>query len=612
MGNEDNDKKSEMLKNISEIIGYNFFVDSYQRGYKWDKIQVEDILSDISSIECFNDNAKEYIYCLQPLVLKKIGDERKNEFKEKGIVYNNNEICELIDGQQRMTTILMILAFIDKKNIDNLIYYTREGSHEFLKEIKNLNEINENDWAKYIGTENNKEYDNVDNYHFFNAYQTIKDWFKDKDKNTFKNKLLNKTYVLWYDVSDKEIDSRDIFTRINSGKIPLTNSELIKALFLSCTKSENQEIKELKQTEIAQEWDKIEYTLQNDEFWYFITSDNPSPNRIEIIFRLMARKINDENKYNIEPKNNDFFEFMVFDKYLKDKNIEDLWDEIKRYFMTLEEWYEDIELFNLIGFFTTRDFLSIEKIIELKNNTPKDKFKDELKDIIIEKFKDIKLSELSYKENKDKENINSILLLFNIVELSNSSRFSFSKFKEKKWSLEHIHAQNEETLKGFDKIKSYIKDFLDYIAKVYKDKTKELNDYVNENFKDYDNKEFYENNYEEYQTKFRGFLDKSKELLNLDSIDNLALLSREINSSLNNGFFDEKRKIIINKDKKGEFIPPATKNIFLKYYSDEVETNLYFWGQTDRENYFKKIEETLNNIYLKMNKTVENKYEHIL
>ena len=44
--------------------------------------------------------------------------------------------------------------------------------------------------------------------------------------------------------------------RINIGKIPLTNSELIKALFLNSSNFQNQESKlRLRQLEIATEWD---------------------------------------------------------------------------------------------------------------------------------------------------------------------------------------------------------------------------------------------------------------------------------------------------------------------------------------------------------------------
>jgi hypothetical protein len=82
------------------------------------------------------------------------------------------------------------------------------------------------------------------------------------------------TKVIWYETS-KIDDSIDIFTRINSGKIPLTNAELIKALFLNSSnfaKADSEKLR-LKQLEIASEWDRIEYALQDDSFWYFINKN---------------------------------------------------------------------------------------------------------------------------------------------------------------------------------------------------------------------------------------------------------------------------------------------------------------------------------------------------
>ena len=51
--------------------------------------------------------------------------------------------------------------------------------------------------------------------------------------NEFGADHANNIRVIWYEVSDEEQSSSiDIFTRLNIGKIPLTNAELIKALLL--------------------------------------------------------------------------------------------------------------------------------------------------------------------------------------------------------------------------------------------------------------------------------------------------------------------------------------------------------------------------------------------
>ena len=74
-------------KGILEIEG-KFFVPDYQRGYRWGKAEVELLLNDIM------ENSKQHgqNYYLQPIVVKTI---------EKAHY-------ELIDGQQRLTTLYLI------------------------------------------------------------------------------------------------------------------------------------------------------------------------------------------------------------------------------------------------------------------------------------------------------------------------------------------------------------------------------------------------------------------------------------------------------------------------------------------------------------------------
>jgi hypothetical protein len=54
-----------------------------------------------------------------------------------------------------------------------------------------------------------------------------------------------------------------------------------------------------------------------------------------------------------------------------------------------------------------------------------------------------------------------------------------------------------------------------------------------------------------------------------------------------------KRMTIIEREKKGTFIPLCTKNAFLKYFS-AYPPKMSFWTQEDRDNYYKDIERVLN------------------
>src|SRR5690554_5420886 len=112
------------IKAISELLGMNFFIPSYQRGYRWDKQQVEELLDDIYAFATKKDKTEEEFYCLQPVIVKK---------KEK------EEWYEVIDGQQRLTTIFLIIHYIneiqkEKQEIEEITlrFETRDKSQEFL------------------------------------------------------------------------------------------------------------------------------------------------------------------------------------------------------------------------------------------------------------------------------------------------------------------------------------------------------------------------------------------------------------------------------------------------------------------------------------------------
>ena len=266
---------------VGKLLGMNFFIPGYQRGYRWTEQQVNDLLNDINEFEPKNGSW----YCLQPLVVMK-----------------KDEKWEVIDGQQRLTTIYLILACLGVTDKYTIEYETRKGSKGFLENISEKAE----DEAK----------GNIDFFYMHKAYETIEKFF-DKKKNQehfqegFKDKLLNNVKFIWYEIDEGE-NPVTVFTRLNMGKIPLTNAELIKALFLNRSNfgagEEKNETLRLRQQEIASEWDTIEYTLQNDEFWLFLNQPGDNrPTRIDFIFDLICEQkaLDPEDKKDLK-KNRTF------------------------------------------------------------------------------------------------------------------------------------------------------------------------------------------------------------------------------------------------------------------------------------------------------------------
>ena len=545
------------IKPINDLLGYSFFIPSYQRGYRWTKQQVTDLLEDINEFspkEITDSNEKTW-YCLQPIVVKQL-----------------DEKWEVIDGQQRLTTIFLILHYLNQRYTEDgrsklfeLEYETRKGSVQYLK--NELGKIEEDS-------------KNIDYFHISVAYQTIKNWFKEKKvEKSFELKFNESTKIIWYETADT--DSIDIFTRINMGKIPLTNAELIKALFLNSSNFNNSKDSDktrLKQLEIATEWDRMEYALQDDAFWYFLNeNENKLATRIEFIFDLMVNEKEDE-----------YSTFRFFNKKFQNKSeskINENWQEIKKYFQTLEEWFNDRELYHKIGFLVTTG-TNITSIIKEKKDKTKTEFRCYINGAISKIARKKDIDKLEY--GSDNQQLIKILLLHNIITTLDSEdeslRFPFDKYKNKKnggWSLEHIHAQNSESITEIDDFEAWLKDI---DKNIFTDEIKtKINDFEKEKTK------------EKIPLILSCISDFFGEI-DLHSIENIALLAKNDNSKLNNGLFPVKRKRIIELEKNGAFVPIATKKVFQKYY-DGCTTQLSKWEESDKSAYLKNIEETLQ-IYL--------------
>ncbi|ERJ22451.1 hypothetical protein UNSW3_428 [Campylobacter concisus UNSW3] len=557
---------------IDEKINFN--VPAYQRGYRWDKINVTDLLDDL--LEFMQDGSSGKFYCLQPLVVKKNIDTNK---------YN------VIDGQQRLTTIFIILRYLENllkeengiNEIYAIDYETREGSREFLKEIASKTQEDSNE--------------NIDYFYMYQAYKAVENWFEKKisEKKTTKRKMLeiftnseDEKYIefIWYEVENSENDEVKIFARLNSGKIPLTNAELIKALFLNVRNfpkecSKNEII--TKQIEISKEWDEIEYTLQDDEFFKFLTK-NDYPTRIELLFEILSGVKNTEfDRYAI---------YRYFSDMAKEGDLSHIWTDIKKIFLTFKFWFKDTTNYHLVGFLVASNISDIKEIYSKAKDETKNDFNIFLKKKIKEKIKIDKIGELSYDDDRDKKSIEKILLLFNIATIINSkgsyTRFSFNEYNGKKWSLEHIHAQNDKGLKDKKAQDAWLENTKKYIDK--NTIKKKIDSFI----------ESVENNrFSELQAEILNRFG-DKELLNMHGIENLALLSADNNSSLSNGPFVDKRAKIIEMDKNGEFIPICTKNVFLKYYSKEL-SDVYFWSKDDQKEYKNSIIETLEKFFGRKN-----------
>ena len=651
------------LKSVSELLGMKFFIPSYQRGYRWTEQQVKDLLNDVNE---FIQNKNSDFYSLQPLVVKKRWPNKAlDEIKEKKSIeeiedYINNCEWEVIDGQQRLTTIYIILKYLGFDKPYSIDYQTREEFGTFLDTIKDKTVVSDNlnDAYAYI-IKDNETFDNIDFYHVFISYSTTKYWFELEHKNDekvkkedFKSHLLNNVKFIWYESVGE--DPIKVFTRLNIGKIKLTNSELIKALMLNRSNFDEETSRhiQLRQQEIASEWDNIEYTLQNDEFWLFLhEKEYGKPTRIDFVYDLIC---NDKNNVLLEFSseaeknkvigNDDYRTFRYFYEYFHrakethqygekhpvgsdniETPIEKCWKEVKKYFQTFKEWFDDLTLYHYIGYLRcpVKDKENVIKIEELvdKWKGGKDQFVLFLKDKITERISDCNELDKQYEvENCPKTQCKPLLLLHNIQTVINQNKeleskkeyglpvfykFPFHLYKKEKWDVEHIDSNTTNELEK-EKVQ---KEWLKYSAL-------DNNVSSNENLKN-DIIAFLKNKSE------KSFVTLSEEIeKNISSEDgwenpekdknkvwNFVLLDAGTNRGYGNAIFPAKRRCIIGKDQgkrividddlneselNGEiaFVPPVTKNVFLKYYNTSVD-DLRCWNKTDADAYKQNILKTL-------------------
>lgn len=512
----DNINEDIKLKFIKDLKGCEFYIPSYQRGYRWTEQEVKDLLDDIYEFRIGSD-VNPQTYCLQPLIVKKRQDGR----------------FEVVDGQQRLTTIFIFLKIakrITEYEPYKLEFETREKSASFLQSLE-----------QYDGNENDE---NIDYYHITEAYDCIDSWFNSKDKDgtpSFSvlsemfNKIVNSVFFIWYELP-RNVNPVEIFTRVNMGKIPLSNAELIKAIIFN--RDNFDEDSERIQQELSLEWNRIERDLQDDSLWYFLLEDEKKEykTRIDLLFDLLANKYNEklpqESNIPEQSSNKSFLIFYAVYKNAKDKKtfVKELWQKVCATHERFLEWYRDLNKYHIVGFLISAG-TKIEDIFKLTEGKKKSEILTCLvkltKKHVTKKLKintKEELQEINYDQNK--KILRNLFLLFNIATLvcknERQYRFPFDLYKKEKWDIEHIHATADESA--------------------------EPDDYIG----------------------------------------NLTLLPAKINRSYKDDTFQDKRKEIIEKDSIGKFIPLCTKNVFLKQYTSDIK-NMEDWEDSDKEDYVEKM-----------------------
>jgi len=553
---------------VGDILGV-FFVPAYQRGYRWGNDEVTRLLDDIWASD-------GRTYYLQPVVVKPMNDGR----------------WELVDGQQRLTTLFLIFQYMRRAGLQStgasfsLHYETRPGSASYLEQLD-----------EEASTEN------IDFWHIRRAYDCIEAWFdafehrKQFAANKFYGYLFETVKVIWYEAA-KDVDSTTLFTRLNVGRIPLTDAELVKALLLS--RSGERPGQADRREQIAAQWDAFERDLRSPEVWSFITGKaEEAPTHISLLLDTLAdREVRSRGGDVPSPERREpFFTFETLRPIIDGgpDAPQDFWDEVVRLHSLLLGWYEDRDLFHKIGYLVAQGD-DLGSIADMARDLTKKELHEALNLRIRQRLglTRSRVSEINYESTAGK--CSQVLLLMNVETVRRRTdsfeRYSFHAHAAGAWTLEHIHAQHAEPLTRARQWADWLQLHRDAVTGLpglepaWRDSLLARIDSVLFDIADA--------RVSGVEEKFRAVeadviatlsAAESSGEDGVHSLANLALLDSRSNSALSNSVFEVKRRKVLELDKAGAYIPACTRNVFLKYYTTADDQQLHFWSERDREAY---------------------------
>ena len=595
-------KKDKLLYTTKELFdsylcGKKYAIPPYQRGYKWEAKDIDRLLRDINDF--IPNDELDLFYCLQNITLV-----------EKDSAYN------VVDGQQRLTTLTVILSYLGEYNLINkkLCYNVREETEDFLCKyiFKESNIRDIQSWEDFLkATSEDADYDFQDIFYLFTAFKTVQKWFEGRPQveMAMKDKILNHLKLIVN--LPKNIDEQELFENLNGKRVPLDGADLIRALII--TRVAKTEVGELDDTTkqnvlINERRVKIGLMLDTINLWwtdankqdYFrqFTKEARISDTSSIKFDEKTYPINNLYKlfclvYNKGNLSMDFFE--------KKSTEEGFLHDLQILQRTMENWYNDSHLYHLILFTSLHasepnkeknltklafsDFYQKWKEYHRKDfiRWMKDRIaRCETFDDLLGQF-DISLEDNEHKAKEENwfdnklVSVSTLLDIISILSTNSNGRLTAKYFKAHKEDLEHIFPQTPigDKIKDKDKQTQILKQYLSIINKL----SKEEKIIIEDNDIDWDNIEWR-----------NGIKDQINnlitELIPINSLGNMCVLHESVNRGYGNDFFLEKRIDIMRKSQKGYFIRPhvydAFNKIFVERQDDTIDmTMMTKWDKDD-------------------------------
>ena len=584
-----NDKLLYTTKELfdSYLHGKTYSIPPYQRGYKWDTKDIDRLLKDINDF-CPNEEL-DLFYCLQNITL-----------------VENADSFNVVDGQQRLTTLTVILSYLGEFDLINgkLHYNVRNETEKFLKEyiFKPSNIKSIQTWEQLLAITNNEgnDYDFQDVFYLFNAYKTIQLWFEAHSQSTseMKDKILNHLKVIVN--LPKNIEEQELFENLNGKRVPLDGADLIRALII--TRVAKKDVGDLddstKQNVLINERRvKIGLMLDSINLWwrdenrqvYFhhFTKDAKVSNGSSVAFDETTYPINNLYKLYSLAYGNGTLDMDFFEKKVTEDGFLDGMQMLQR---TIENWYNDKELYHLILFtciyagsgsrsegIHSLDFK--ELLVQWQQFHRKDFIRFLKKRIADSEIYDdlIKQSGRSDEENENTAfleswydnklvNVSTLLDIISILSATNETRLPAKYFKSHKEDLEHIFPQTPigDRIKDKEKQTQILKEYLGIINLSLSDEEKIR---VEDQDIDWDNQDWKEH----IKTLIN---DKIAKVIPINSLGNMCVLHESVNRGYGNDFFLEKRIDVMRKSQEGFFIRPHVYDAFNKIYMERQDENI--------------------------------------
>lgn len=651
---------------VSDLLdGRYFFIPSYQRGYRWTKQQVYDLCNDLLEYILKIEKKDGSFYSLQPLIVRKGNYSINNEIREA---------YEVIDGQQRLTTVFILYRFLAKElkysGIDevskdysnhrlyHLFYQTRPSDYAALEK------------SGFI-TLTNSDIADIDIAHIANAYGYMYSWlygnpyqdpecaeatfslFSKKDvfaPKTVKDLLFNllnnlntsgSVQFIWYELGIGKDAIREFLSE-NKGKIKLTDTEKIRALFMQRSNyGDDSNINNLKQLSVAKDWELIENTLHKDDFWSFISKDtNLEDGRISVIFQY-----NYDNDPNIEKRTKDgdylfryYYQLFARGKKSVSQNnvsllVDDLWGQVMDCFRMLQNWFYNPKVYNLVGLLikhghsvksisdiynrkdvnTNDDFtkaLCVEITDKILNKIPIREEQSDRSDIGIEKGD--KYIHLFYNVSDHKPLLHDLFRFINIREInrtidkalldidkeddekkksdlkrsakdvmSHIYRFPFEALDVFGWDIEHIDSATTNSLTDPEEQKIWISCAEEKIRDIL---------LADANYQAlceaYDDSNTLDKNaiLSKKVRRIQDIVGEVESDVQKNWVGNLTLLDSGTNRSYQNKIFAWKADILRKRIQAGVFVPICTQNVFSKNYP-KCSADKWKWSIEDKKAY---------------------------